>query len=259
MRRLQIKVEPFRRKILTFGSCLSQRAADNLSEIYGAETSCVVFNNRSDMFIRNFLEGGGDGDLPLELARVDAAVGLDEVQKNVFCRQKRQYLGLFDAYPVPGTQRHRTLWQCLESRDVGLVIADNYADMTAKDVFVDEPDLRGVRFFLNKRKTGQDRLIVGDYLGVEESAENLNRIVAFLRESFPEARVVFLCFPYETYGERPEVAERFRRFDGIFSCGAADLVVEAHALTRQMHWKVRQHFNPRFYAALAGHIYQCLA
>ncbi len=253
MKREMIKIAELGQNVLTFGSCLSRFTAVALSHICGARPVCSVFNNRSDLFIRYFLEGS---DLPLELGQVKAAVPLERDQEMFFLRQKRNWLGLYN--PIAEKQKNVTLWTCLERQNIGLIIADNYMDMTARDACLDVPGCRDIRFFLPSKRTGQEKLLLGDYLDVEKSAENLGRIVAFLRDGFPRAKIVFLHFPYETYAVKPHLEERFRRFNEIFTCDPACLTVETHILSDKMKTASKQHFNCAFYAAVAGQIYRAV-
>lgn len=252
MKQIKIRFDVFDRKIMTFGSGLSRLTAQALRDVYGAAPpACSVAGNRSDMFIRDFIEGN---DLPAELEDVRRLADLEPARVRAFLRQKRNFLGLWDPAPGVKKQTQTGFWDLAAKKDAGLIIADNLTDVTAREVFLDDPRFRDTPFLLGTLKPGRDRLIPGGWLEPERSARNFERILSFLREKFPEAEIVFLTCPPEAYPPESAAGRRCRRFAESFAGGAADLVVETHILSGGMKSDKPGRFHDRFYAALAGQI-----
>lgn len=238
--------------ILTFGSCLSRYTALAFGEMFGSVVLSNVFNNRSDLFLNNFLKKNEDLNLSLdELKRV---IEIDEEYEKFFLRQKREFVGIYN--PKDCKTHQINLWNCISEKNIDLIIVDNYMDVVARDVFIDLPHYKDIRFFLPKSSTlNQEKLILGRYLSLDNSYKNMNKILSMFRKSFKKSFIVFLYFPHETYFEREFLLKRFVAYEDNFKPQNVDLVIHPCVLSENLKSEERQHFASEYYYSIAGLIF----
>lgn len=238
-------------QILTFGSCLSRYVAIAFGKLFGGFPLCTVFNNRSDLFIKNILE---HNDLSIELEQIKKIIQFNNDYDKFFLRQKRAFIGIYN--PNNDKTAQKNIWRCINEQSINLIIIDNYMDIVAKDVYINDQLFSNAKFFLPKSQTlQQEKLKLNKYLSIEHSIECLSHIIKFLSHSFKKAKIVFINFPCVTYKENAELYSRFIEFNQQFKDRKIDLHIKPELFSKNLLTVDKQHFSQQFYYALAAQIY----
>lgn len=245
--------------ILTFGSCLSRFSALAISKLYSANVLCTIFNNRTDLFIKNILN---NYDLTISLEDLKKNIELSEDGERFFLRQKRDFIGIYN--PLNPSTKQKNLWDCIKNETIDLIIIDNYMDIVAKSTYIDsDSDNKNdaERFFLPKSNTlNQEKLVIENYLDINESIKNFIFLSQFFHNNFPNSKIVFLNFPYDTYPDGSSSKKRFisfnKRFISSFNkrFNPIDLSIELRIFHKSLATEDKQHFSENFYYGVAGNI-----
>lgn len=244
--------------ILTFGSCLSRFSALAISKLYSANVICTIFNNRTDLFIKNILN---NYDLTISLEDLKKYIELSKDGERFFLRQKRDFIGIYN--PLNPSTKQKNLWDCIKNETIDLIIIDNYMDIVARSVYIDTCDNKNdaERFFLPKSNTlNQEKLVIENYLDINESIKNFIFLSQFFHNNFPNSKIVFLNFPYDTYPDGSSSKKRFisfnKRFISSFNkrFNPIDLSIELRIFDKSLETEDKQHFSENFYYGVAGNI-----
>ncbi|HQT84428.1 MULTISPECIES: hypothetical protein [Acidiphilium] len=153
----------------------------------------------------------------------------------------------------------------LLNNQVDLILLDNFMDMTAKlmiDKSSKENDHRPIflnpHFYKNSSEI-MEQFEFDDFLTAKQSAENWFRIIGWLKQQQPFAKIFFICFPYCTSLKSPERAGRARDFyihltkltknSDIHVIPPPTVIPE---LTAGEDW---YHLHDSIYVALAGYVF----
>lgn len=248
----KITMEQNKSNILTFGSCLSRYTALAYASLFDSNVVSTVFGNRTDLFINSFLK---NNDLSISLEQIKNEIELDSDYESFFLRQKRDFIGYHNTNLK---EKQKTLWDCFSSNDIDLIFVDNYMDIVARDVYINTPELKDIKFFLPKSRTlHHDKLVLGEYIPINDSVQNFKILIDYLHKNLSNAKIFFIEFPYETYESNTFLTKRFQTFNNKFKNKVVDMIIESHVLSNKLKTKDKQHFDPQFYAAIAAQIYSC--
>ena len=254
-------------KVMAFGSCMSNLTIAWLTADYGFEQTHSIHHNRSDSFIRYYIDRSAamipqDYLEALLIPKPEMKTGADEFLHN----QLEKYLGYFQLAERK-TRPDQTFFSDMMTTKLDLVVMDNYMDLASKLLyFRNLPEYRESPLFLNcgfyQNEADILRLVDwwGDYLSPQESAENFVVIYRWLRGLQPQAKFVFLPFHTSSSRNAPERFARARDFYPalVDAARGEDLHVVpplelAPELTKgEDDWP---HFQMPLYRALAGHVY----
>lgn len=246
-----IKVKENKLKVITFGGCLSFFVTRQISCLTKAKIISTVYNNRSDIFVSQYLDKTTKL-IPYE--ELKQRVSLIDEQEITYMRQDPQYIGLH-FYNDNEKNHHINFFEALERKDIDLVIIDNYLDLLAKSAQILKSDgTLSDPLFLPKKSPDQNNIILGDYLDISKSINYFGRIINFIKEKLPNAKIVFLSFPVECYREAHKVHTRCRDFNENFFNKNVDLIIENHILSNNYKGTDKQHFKQPYYSSIASSI-----
>jgi hypothetical protein len=255
-------------KVLAFGSCMSNLTAIRMAEHFGYERTHNVSHNRSDQFLRHFVDRT-QRVIPLEL--VESIVEYDPADEAKSFEARRllrnQYAEHIGFHELEDRQRPgKTFFDDLRDEQVDVVLMDNFMDVAARltglrglDEYADTHMFLVAHFYRNAEAVN-GLLHYGPYLTPAESAANQLRIFHWLRERQPGAKFFFLPYHSCTSHNAPGCYMRIRGFYEHFSALAADedihvlrpLELPMAAMEGEHDWP---HFKPQMYTALAGYIH----
>lgn len=240
-------------RIVTFGSCLSRYTANHYVALFDGRVVSSTYHNRSDAFRGRFV----DGDWPLldhaSLSdRVEAGGDADDHALTILRNQCPEWMG-----------QHRLsqgipLLQLLDRGSADLVIADNYMDVSAR--LLSRRDDERVQIFLRPSHFAGDEGIhwrLGDFQEPGSAARDMTTILQWMRLRWPQAALVFLCFPHNTYSTDPARIERSLAYEAALTVEGG-LKVPSLTVAPRFQTAQRQHFKPPQYAAYAGIVHQHL-
>jgi len=169
--------------------------------------------------------------------------------------QYEEYLGTHEL------EGYKSLF-LLDEEEVDLIILDNFMDISAKLVKLDDQHFP---FFMNTGfvKNGLENMQITDFLDVEKSINNWRLIIDFLKNLFPKAKFVFLSFQYSTLVDKPERFNLAKSFNTKMSQALSDsnvffipsMFVEPKLTKGVIDWA---HFNNLIYKGLASLIFMHL-
>ena len=255
-------------KVMAFGSCMSNLTAANLDAYFGYQQTHNVAHNRSDHFLKTFVDRTHQ-NIPLEW--VESVLEYDPENeantreaKRFLRNQHAEHIGFHDheAKQRPG----KTFFDDLEEYEIDVILMDNFMDVAAKLVsFRDAPQFEGRNLFIvphfYRNQARLESLIdYTPFLTPAESAANQLRIYRWLRERQPRAKFFFLPFHSCTSLNAPGRYLRIRGFYEQFSALAADedihimrpLDLPPEETEGEGDWP---HFKPKVYTAMAGYIH----
>lgn len=246
--------------VIAFGSCLSNLTATRLEQNYSFKRINNVANNRSDIFIKNFMTQTSK-QIPREV--------LDQL---LSFNDERRIAGLqiIDNQYKPTIGKHglpdEKCFFDLESEEVDLILLDNFMDISAKALRLkDEKYSEYNPFFINDSflKKGRESLDMIDFLTPKESVENWIMIINYLKKRFKKAKIIFFSFQYATIIDNKKKYDRSRTFSRLMRPHLHEmnilyfpsLFVRPDLTMGIQDWA---HFNKTIYHALAGAIYLAL-
>lgn len=187
------------KEIVGIGSCLSEQVARHFSMNYWGKPVSMVRHNRSDQLVSIM-----NGALPPRFQTLsDILAGFpasDPTNREFIFGQSEEGIGRST------NKDNITLRAAMSRSHIGLVLIDNFMDLTA-DLWECEG---GIKFFSRFPKDVALRRL--RRLAPSEAAKNYNEIAKRCNDVWPAAHIVFLHFPFSNYPEgssRPEWGERF--------------------------------------------------
>ena len=255
-----------KRKIATFGSCLSRFTANYLVADFSFEQLSCVFHVMSDQFIKYYVEK--THILPdLEWLESLFVPGDDpEAMRYASGMLRNQYpaqMGLWE-FPIDEMENKIPFLDLVEKSEVDLIILDNFIDLSSwAQYYKLDPNLSECPIqFVSHLYKNQSELIekfeFGGYINPKDSAHNYFKIMQWLRFKQPNARIAFLCFFGCTSQNNPERQSRALEFykeldllsDGQFLVvPPLEVPIE---LQKESDWT---HVDNSIYRALAGKLY----
>ena len=246
---------------VVMGSCLTNLAALFLMSDYKWERPNNAAVLRSDHFVNCFL------DEAISLPPIEEFAALVR-WKNGFEKEGPRWL--YECYretvghlEVP--LEKPGLFETLEARQIDVVLMDNLHDTSSS--LLEKRTNGGVSayslpFSLSRCENEQDLAQEFSYrppLTAEESVSHWARIIGFVRQKQPQARILFYCAHACTSVDVPDRYQRALQFHDLLTLRAVELGITvfppfdlpAH-LTRMP--EDRDHFDMQVYKAMAGHI-----
>lgn len=252
-------------KFAVFGSCMSNLPAAALTSTYGWTQTHSIHHNRSDYFIKCFIEESTPPKAYADLSRTfqlreDAPRDAAFILQN----QSRDLIGLHELQSNKETYGNFIEYINRDPWDV--ILLDNFMDVAAKLVYdrFEDPDQTRLLFlnasFYKDSEQIADRYYHTEFLSPEESARNWLAIYKWIRERQPNAKIFFLSYHYCSSTEHQERYQRIFGFYPEFTkiCRGEDINIFSPLNVRddltngQEDWP---HFQMPLYHALAGHIY----
>lgn len=230
--------------IVTHGSCLSRYIARSYKRLYAGEIISSVYHNRSDYFVKCFLNHTGvpiDSFLGGDLGQ-NSCKQTDDDGKNIIINQTLLGIGRHKI------DREMNLFKTIENYDINLIFIDNFMDVAARlscgierEFFLRPGD------YINYDK----HFVLGDYLSIEDSVRNNNLIVDFYLKSCPNSKIFFFHFPFNTYKNDKLRAVRSMKFYEKFH-NENIKIVPPQSVPSIYQTDVPSHFQEPQYAAYAG-------
>lgn len=252
-------------KVIAFGSCMSNLTTAHLVHTYGFEQTHSVHHNRSDNFIRNFI------DKSAQMIPMEYFDGLlihkkeHETTARQFLRnQYQEYVGFHDLLQLK--QEGQTLFTDLATKKFDVILMDNLMDVSAllmhpKELpeFTKSPLFLNCGFYENEKEIAS-KFEYGGFLDPTASATNSLRICRWLRGFQPQAKIFFLCYHFVSSVGAPDRYQRIRDFYIQFAPRARaegidvvpPLLVAPELTKGEVDWP---HFQMPVYKALAGYVY----
>ncbi len=245
---------------------MSNLTIASLKAMFGFEQTHSVHHNRSDNFIRYFIEQT-DEMIPEEyFDNLLSYKPESEAQARQFLQnQYRKYVGFHGLLDKKDPNTDFLIDLATYQFDV--ILLDNFMDIAARLMvhkarreFMRSPLFLNAGFYSNQAEILSLFDWFGDYLTPQESAENWLKIYKWLREFQPNAKMFFLSYHYCTSTSSPDRYRRAREFYPAFKAmteGEDIHVVPPLCppleLTKgEVNWP---HFEPPIYRALAGYVY----
>lgn len=245
-------------KIATFGSCLSRYIGNNYTYLYGGKIVSSVYHNRSDMVIGRFI----DNTIP-HLARDQIAELLVKPPEEASIDDKGDVI-ISNQYPESiGLHRLRggtQFFEMLEKQEADLVILDNYMDIGARLMTIEgaEP---GSQWFV-RPKDFIDKTICtpGPLLSPADGVEAMLKIIKYIQEKMPKAKIIFCNFPHNTYHASPERVQRTQEYEALMASKAdgSFTIIECMDIPERFQTKEKQHFRKEMYCSYAGAIWSLM-
>lgn len=254
---------------MTFGSCLSSMTAENLKTHFSCNYICGIHHNRSDAFVRYYIENSSP---MLPLANLEKSLTplaeFGDAPKQFLRNQYPEYIGRLN-HELDEDVGNNNFVNRLNRVQYDLIILDNFMDISAKLMcpkldheFRDSPLFINPHFYENSDKI-IDRFQFGEFLTAQDSAKNWLTIFKWLEAKQPNAKIFFLCFPYCNSAQSNERYLRAKNFFIEFEKITKDQNISvmpppdvALELTAGDDW---YHLNAKVYTALAGYIFYCVA
>jgi hypothetical protein len=181
-----------KKKIITFGSCLSATVANQLEEMGNYYRVSSVQHNRIDQFIENYIYKTTS---PLQeedlMLKVKEQFGYVNVFRNQF---ENSELGK----ALPFKREQSSLKHPIKARDEGnidLLFIDNYPDMFFK---VYKHNTKGSKFFINKGylvEEPQNMEFINYLLDPEEAFTYYDDLINYYESKSQNLVTVFIHFP----------------------------------------------------------------
>lgn len=239
-------------KIATFGSCLSRYIGNNYTYLFGGKIVSSVYHNRSDIFVERFIEKVADHlnhrDIADKLVAQKIDMPIESKAEVILSNQYAESVG-----------KHRLnngvqFIDLLENKQVDLIILDNYMDLGAKLVSVDDTKL-GSKWFLRPNDLKDPSACrPGDFLPPDQGVQSMLAIIKHIQLKVPKARIVFCNFPHNTYSAYPERVERTKQYEKIISSKAdgSFTIIPCTNVPERFQTHEKQHFKKEMYCGYAG-------
>ncbi|PRY66335.1 hypothetical protein B0H98_101316 [Vreelandella songnenensis] len=245
-------------QITTFGSCYARYVANHFAMLTNSRLVSCTYHNRSDFFVDKYFNNKYTDDFYDQLIQL-LSDSSDESRKidpdssvvNIIKNQTSHSSG------AHRLSSGKNFFQCIENTD--LIIIDNYMDVSAK-LFANNDN---VVFFNSRDPLVKSYLIepghvsldhVTELLTANASFKNFNLIVNYVKRKNPNAFVVFLNFPFNTYFENPTRVKITKEFEKLSVGLGSDLVLPSLMVPKQLQTHQKQHFKAAFYSYVAGRI-----
>ncbi|WP_298848831.1 hypothetical protein [uncultured Salinicola sp.] len=242
-------------KIATFGSCLSRYTANQYVGLFGGEVICSVYHNRSDAFVKRFLDDEwGQCDYQHLSSALDIVDDVDDdadiKPTNIIKNQ------LYDTIGCHRLKRGIPFFKVFDSHP-DIFLLDNYIDLSARLVYSSvSPEIGG--YFINMRTLKENQKqyhFFDDLLDPILGAKYMAKVISYIQKNAPQAKIFFLNFPYNVYQDEIrkqrslDYNEAIKRellpFDTV-------KIIDALDVKDKYRTKHVQHYKPIYYAAIAG-------
>jgi hypothetical protein len=249
------------------GSCLSSDPISHLMAHYGFVEEFRVARNRSDAFRGYFV----DRTWPLpDVQKLQALLKLSSDPS--LASNSRDFLDnqVLPTIGFGATLKCRRggpdLFNVLAERRVDVILLDNFMDIAAKLMTPTERSpFQGAPLFINPHFYDNEEELHAlfrftDFLTARESAANWLAIYRWLKAQQPQAKFIFLCFPYATSRKVEERHKRaytfYEEFRHLARGEDIDIIPPLHIADEWTNgdedW---YHIKPEFYSALAGYVF----
>lgn len=246
------------KNIIAFGSCLSRYTAREYIKGHGGVLLSSVYHNRSDAFVKRFLSEEWNAvdvekmmhDFSISAASLEDE-GTDSVPYQILKNQT------YDAIGLHRLKNGTPFFDAIESKKVDLILVDNYMDLSAKFLIFEGCLEKNIFLAIeNKSVSGltvPEGWTLGGILPVEEAVACMGRILDYLRERQPLAKIVFMNFPHNTYAQNPDRVARTKLYEsslkkeGVYFIPCLD-IPEDRQTEKRSHFTASQY---RIYADLA--------
>ena len=246
---------------VVLGSCLTDLAAMFLMSEYKWKRPNNAAVLRSDHFVDKFIDRNGylpSQDEFTALVRWKSGFEKDGPKWLAECyRDKVGHFGI--PAEAPG------LFETLETEQIDVVLMDNLHDTHSVLLYKRSADNQpeySLPFSMSRCENEQELtndFYYGSPLTAAESVNNWVRIIRFVKEKKPHARIMFFCAHSCTSTDLPDRYERARSFHALLAPLAPELGITLvppielpPELTRMP--EDRDHFDMRVYRAMAGYI-----
>lgn len=230
----------FQKRIVTFGSCLSRYTANQYTYLFGGSVVSSVFHNRSDLFVKKFLNESKDKTKFEELERI--LPNMSEIQAAILKNQ------ILDSIGLHNLSRGISFFDAINQQPDYLFL-DNYIDVVGKVAVLEN----GKEFF--HKVTIDSNVTLSELLDIDISIQNFTKIVKFAREITPRTKIVFITFPGDGYPEDNIRKKRFDDFRENFFSRNVDMIIRSKITNRKYLTSEKMHFKTSFYSSLAGMIF----
>lgn len=238
--------------ILTFGSCMSRFTANQYCKLFGGQVVSSVYQNRSDFFVGNHI------DKSLE------SFTFQEIEPYFFQNSNKQKAPEFSTVSIIKDQLAGTLglhqlskkehlFSILEKGCVDIIVADNFVDIGAKLMF--RNDNKNKKIFLRQKDINNfdNSWGVGELISPDTGAEYMSRILSLFRGYLPNAYIMFINFPYNTYMDSPRRVERTKAYQSALNLKLDRcMVLESLDIPLNYQTHERQHYKKEHYSYCAG-------
>lgn len=239
--------------IVTFGSCLSRYTANQYVRLFEGTIISSVYHNRSDAFVGKFIDKNWNIS-PFETVAGqilgERALNADNNPNNILKNQYAEWIGLHRlAKGIP-------LLQVLEQKMPDLIIMDNYMDLAGK-LMVNE---HGEGYFLrlsDLKPKSNNWTTPNSYLSPEDGIAAMKTIIAYFRNYVPNAKIVFINFPHNTYVGSLDRIRRTQEYEQKFHCENVH-IIPCMTVPEVYQTEDKQHFKSQQYAAYAGMIWSMI-
>lgn len=253
-------------KVISFGSCMSNITAKYLVADYGFVQTHNVANNRSDQFIKYFIDRSAR-QIPVEYFD-DLLVHKHDMEKTarqILRNQYEEYVGFHELLDRK-MESNTTFFEDLSANEYDVIIMDNLMDISFLLMYPNElpdyhdsPLLLNCHFYENRAEVAR-KFTPGNYLEPVDSAKNWIRIIRWIKELQPCAKIVFLCYHFVTSLSEPVRYNRIRDFYTEFTKLSKNLnidVIPPLLVPKEMtkgesDWT---HFEMPVYRALASYVF----
>lgn len=240
-------------KILTFGSCLARTTAVCYARMYNAEVVSSVYHNRSDAFIGRFVDKTWKDYPKSEVGKFisedDGKVKTEFTASVILNNQYPEKIGLH------GIPEGKPLFEILDEGDVDLIIADNHIDLGARlSSALGEPNA-GVFLRYTDLVDETSYWRSGDLLDTEQGVNSMVRVMDYLHQRLPKAKMAFINFPHNVYVGSEQRIERTKAYEELFKYDDA-LVIPCVNVPPPYQTHDRQHFTSHQYSFYAGLIHE---
>ena len=242
--------------VVTFGSCLSRYTSNHLVRLFGGRIISSVYHNRSDAFCGRLLDKTWHLD-PMDEIR--AALLKEDEQGSDDDNKASQILRnqYFETIGLHRLSKGMSLFTAVQSGQVDLFVVDNYMDLAARLISQPHKPHSGLFLRLNDfaapagATESSHGWATGDYLSPAAGVKAMSRILDFFRHHNPDARIVFINFPYNTYGSSPERVARTQEYERLFQYENSE-IIPCLTIPEMNQTEQKMHFKPPQYAAYAG-------
>lgn len=241
-------VNPFKRKkILTFGSCLSRFTAEQYK---WGKIIASVYHNRSDVFVGKFLDRDW---VPYDLQNVLSYLKTDTQQTNL---DNKSYNIICNQYEHELLGQHRIkkakpFFELLKTETLDLIIMDGFIDLTARLATLGSFNKEGL--FLRMSDVFEEKRQEwewGKLLDIQESIANIQKIINFFKHHQPQAQIAFIHFPHIGYNDKPHLVERMKNYELLFQANNI-LIVPSLEVYPEHLINHKQHFAKNHYKRYA--------
>lgn len=240
-----------------FGSCLSADPAWFLKHHYDATEKIRIFHNRSDQFIKYYIDSS---PFPHRIASAEGLrpdVDKEKAAKDIIFNQLPESIGCEG--PLAETAAiAKKLEDRIAEASLDLVLIDNFMDIVAKLAYDPEKPDEKLFFPLHFRKDrSTSRYLLDDTLTPADSALNFSRITRYFKKFNPNTKIFFTCWPLATSRQNEErynrIADFFRHFSALTKNDDLAIIppldLESEFTNGEDDW---YHLSKRMYKSIAG-------